>query len=121
MHTESISYHKVFNLGNYSNEKIGVEIKLAPGEDVLDAFAEAKKMVEKSHKFFTDLPMYEMAKRKVADPDDCTGREVKEAQVIITAFEANYPDYLAKFVPASRQLTEGIPPKPYDTSGDETF
>lgn len=107
MQIEKISYHKVFNLGNYSNEKIGVDIVLAPGEDPLDAFAEAKKQVEKGHRFFQDLPNYEEAKRIVSRPDDYTGRSVKVAQETITAFEANYPDYLTKFtMPISRQLTE---------------
>lgn len=106
MQIEKISYHKTFNLGNYSNEKIGVDILLAPGENPLDAFAEAKKQVEKSHKFFQDSPAYERAKQVVATPDDYTGREVKAAGELVSVFEENYPDYLSRFMPTSRQLTE---------------
>lgn len=102
----TVSYHKVFNLGNYSNEKIGIDMKLSPGENVIDAFAEAKKIVEKSHKFFQDAPSYEAAKRVIENPDEFTGREVKGSHDVIAAFEANYPDYINKFMPASRQLTE---------------
>ena len=104
MEITTISYHKVFNLGDYSNEKIGVDIKLTPGDNPLDVFAEAKKQVEKSHSFFQDLPKYEKAKSVVQKPDEYTGREVKQCQEIIIAFETNYPDYINTFFPASRQL-----------------
>lgn len=114
MTIEKVSYHKVFNLGNYSNEKIGVDIVLAPGESVLDAFAEAKKHVEKSHKFFTDLPKYEKAKAMMKEAKRYTGYDLDEAGNIIDLFEANYPDYIEKFVPASRQLTEGERPEEDD-------
>ena len=107
MQIKTIEYSKVFNLGNYSNEKIGVIIEIASGEDPLDAFTEAKKQVEKGHNFFKDLPRYEAAKKAVQNPDDFTGREVKASEEVIAAFEANYPDYLSKFyTPVSRQLTE---------------
>lgn len=106
MKITTVSYHKVFNLGNYSNEKIGIDISLADGENPLDAFAEAKKQVEKSHQFFQDLPKYEQAKKIISNSLDFTGRDVSTAYEIITAFEANYPDFLDKFFPASRQLTE---------------
>lgn len=107
MEIQTVIYHKVFNLGNYSNEKIGIEMKLQPGENPIDAFAEAKKIVEKSHKFFQDLPTYEMAKKVRENADDHTGREMKASLEIISAFEANYPDYLAKFMPSSRTLEIG--------------
>lgn len=113
MEITTVSYHKVFNLGNFSNEKIGVDIKIAPGEDPLDAFAEAKKIVEKSHKFFQDLPAYESALKAVQNPDDYTGRDIKRSQDIITAFEINYPDYITRFS-VSRQLTEGAVVEDFD-------
>jgi len=108
MEIQTVSYHKVFNLGNYSNEKIGVEIKLSAGEDPLDAFAEAKKLVEKSHKFFQDLPTYERAKKIVSDADNNMGRDVKAAQEVMKAFESNYPDYMGRFMPVSRQIEQGV-------------
>jgi hypothetical protein len=106
MHIDKVSYHKTFNLGNYSNEKIGLDIILEPGENPLDAFAEAKKQVEKSHQFFQDLPRYEQAQKVVDSPDDYTGREMKTAQEVMKAFEANYPDFISRFIPVSRQLNE---------------
>jgi uncharacterized protein YvpB len=83
MTTDSIYYEKCFPLGGYSNEKIGIKIGLANGDSPLDAFAEAKKHVEKSHKFFQDTPAYEQAKKIVANPDDYTGRDIKKAKEAI--------------------------------------
>ncbi len=119
MQIEKVSYHKTFNLGNYSNEKIGADIILAPDENPLDAFAEAKKQVEKSHKFFQDQPDYEKAKQIVSRPDDYTGRQVKAAEQAIEVFEQNYPDFIAKFMPASRQLNESNHDDDNDTNDDD--
>lgn len=87
-----------------------MDISIAEGEDPLEAFAEAKKLVEKSHKFFQDLPTYENAKKVKTNPDDYTGREIKSANQVIEVFEANYPDYLNKFNMPSfgRTLVQGI-------------
>lgn len=104
MEITQISYHKTFNLGNYSNEKIGIDIKIAPGEDPMEAFAEAKKQVEKSHLFFKHQPTYEKAKDIVAHPDNYTGRDVKQAQETIEIFEQNYSDMMKLFTTTSRQL-----------------
>lgn len=107
MQIEKISYHKTFNLGNYSNEKIGIDIVCGAGDDPIKVFAEAKKQVEKSHKFFVDHPNYEQATKIIDNPDEYTGRQVKTAQEVITAFEANYPEFITAFMPTSRQLTKG--------------
>ena len=50
MHINQISYTKTFNLGNYSSEKIGVEITLNEGEDAKESLATAKALVEEYHK-----------------------------------------------------------------------
>lgn len=33
MKIKTITYHKVFNLGNYNNEKIGCELELSETDD----------------------------------------------------------------------------------------
>lgn len=108
MEIQTIEYHKVFNLGNYSNEKIGVTIAIAPGENPIDAFAEAKRTVEKSHLFFQQLPDYEKAQQVVADPKNYTGYQVERSEQAIKAFEANFPDYISRFVPANRTIEQGL-------------
>lgn len=50
MTIEKINYQKTFNLGNYSSERIGVDINLTKGDDPIKALDEAKKLVEQYHK-----------------------------------------------------------------------
>jgi len=49
MHIQTVNYTRTFNLGNYSSEKIGVEIAINEGENAKQALEEAKKLVEEFH------------------------------------------------------------------------
>ena len=49
MHIQVINYQKTFNLGNYSSERIGVEIAINAGDDAKDALEAAKQLVEEFH------------------------------------------------------------------------
>ena len=49
MRIEKVSYQKVFPLGMYINEKIGVELVLNEGDDAMEALSEARKV---THEFF---------------------------------------------------------------------
>lgn len=49
MKVDRISYQKVFPLGMYINERIGLEIQLDDGEDATIALSKAKAMVESFH------------------------------------------------------------------------
>lgn len=49
MKIEKISYQKLFPLGAFINEKIGVEMQLDEGDNPLQVLNEAKKLVEKYH------------------------------------------------------------------------
>lgn len=42
-----IYYEKCFNLGNYENEKIGIEIQLEEGEKAADAINKARETIER--------------------------------------------------------------------------
>lgn len=50
MHIILVTYTKTYNLGNYSSEKIGVEITLNEGEDAKESLATAKALVEEYHR-----------------------------------------------------------------------
>ena len=50
MKVDRISYKKIFPLGSYINETIGVEIDVHTDDAVLDVLAHAKFLVEKFHK-----------------------------------------------------------------------
>jgi len=80
MTVKTITYHKVFSLGNYENEKIGVEIELQPGDDVQKALNDARAFVEYNHQlsgFQTDL---EKCDYVINNPDEFTGNQVRQAK-----------------------------------------
>ena len=47
MKIDKIFYQRIFPLGPYLNERVGVEIKIEEGESPEEAFSEAKKFVSK--------------------------------------------------------------------------
>lgn len=96
MKPKTITYSKVFSLGNYENEKIGIEIELGENENPIDALFEAKKYVEKSHLFNQRYHEYERAKLIVKDEDNFTGKQRKQAETFIEDFEHNFNDFIAK-------------------------
>jgi predicted membrane chloride channel (bestrophin family) len=80
MKTKTVSYSKVFSLGNYENEKIGVEIEVEPGDDVQKAIQEARQFVEFNHKLNGLATELEQCERIVNDPDSFTGTQVRRAK-----------------------------------------
>lgn len=50
MQISKVTYQKTYNLGNFSSERIGVEIDLNAGEDAKNALDVAKSLVEEYHK-----------------------------------------------------------------------
>lgn len=80
MKVSNISYSKVFSLGNYENEKLGVEIELNDGDDVQKAIQEARAFVEFNHKLnglHKELDQHEYI---LSHPDDFTGNQVRTAR-----------------------------------------
>lgn len=49
MHIQTVNYTRTFNLGNYSSEKIGVELSLNEGESANQALDHARELVEEYH------------------------------------------------------------------------
>ena len=80
MKVQTITYHKVFSLGNYENEKIGVEIEVHEGDDVQKAIQQARDFVEFNHKLngmHNDLQQCEYV---INNPDEFTVNQVKQAR-----------------------------------------
>lgn len=50
MKVDRISYKKIFPIGSYINETIGVEVQLDDKDDFHETFQYAKELVEKFHK-----------------------------------------------------------------------
>lgn len=49
MQITTVNYTRTFNLGNYSSEKIGVELSINEGESANDALDVARGLVEEYH------------------------------------------------------------------------
>jgi hypothetical protein len=56
MNITSISYVKLFPLGMYINEKIGVEVSLEAGEDAMLALDTARNLVHEYHEKNNPIP-----------------------------------------------------------------
>ncbi len=95
MQFKTISYSKVFNLGDYQNHKIGVEVEVNEGDDPIMCHMEAVRYVENAHRYQKDFPQYERAKEIAASPQDYTGRQVLAANEAINQFETRYKDFLS--------------------------
>lgn len=79
MKATKIYYQKCFNLGNYQNEVVGIELEIEEGEKAADVFEKAKQFVETKDILTTGIQEYENCLRVVSDPENYTGRQVREA------------------------------------------
>jgi len=80
MKVKTVTYSKVFSLGNYENEKIGTEIEIQEGDDVQKAIQKAREFVEYNHKLNGLVSELDQCERVLNNPDDFTGSQVKRAQ-----------------------------------------
>lgn len=107
---DRIQYHMVFNLGDYQNEKIGIEIAIEKGDDPVNAHMEAVQYVEKAHKFQRMMPEYRRAQEIVNSPMNHTGYQVEEAKEAIEKFEKTFPDFIEAYrrVKESKTLSQNV-------------
>jgi len=97
MKITTVVYHKVFNLGDYENEKISLEATLEEGESHVEATATLKEEVQKAHDFSSQLPDYLRAQKIANDPFNHTGSNVERAKEAIAEFEQRFPDYIQAY------------------------
>lgn len=91
MKASKVIYEKTFNLGNYQNEVIGIEIELAEGEKASEAMDMAKRFVEAKHTAERDKEL-ESARHIAEHPDNHTYRAVMEANQTIARLAASDTD-----------------------------
>lgn len=84
MRITSINYSRVFSLGNYENEKIGVEVELSSQDDPQKSLDEAKKFVDLSSKNFKSK--LDSAKMILRNPDDYLVKEVRDAKEFLRRY-----------------------------------
>jgi hypothetical protein len=66
MKIDRVSYQKLFPLGVYINERIGVELSLEAGEDAKEALKTARKLVHEYH-MEANKELYEKELSKVEE------------------------------------------------------
>lgn len=86
MKITKVAYEKTFNLGNYQNEKIRVEIDVVDGENPQEVIRKARDFVD-----LNSVAVAEKVSRMdqiLANPDEYTGRELKGAKDFLAAHSA---------------------------------
>ena len=87
---ERVEYARVFNLGNYENERIGLTAKVPDGGNMLAAINKIKDDVEAVHNYRRDLKTYEHAKQLLRNPDNHYVRDVTAAKETVANFQEKY-------------------------------
>lgn len=94
MKAKKIIYEKLFNLGNYSHEKISIELEVEDGEKAAGVLQKAKEFVEKNRSENTEVENYERAKRILEDKDNCLFSKVQWATKFVEDYEDKTTDDL---------------------------
>jgi uncharacterized protein YfaT (DUF1175 family) len=92
MKTKTVTYQKVFNLGDYSNEKIGVDLEIEEGDSVQDAVNKARDFVENQHQLNKKKGNYLQACSIIENTADYTGRQIEQARQFKSEYEAMLTD-----------------------------
>lgn len=87
MKATKIYYQKCFNLGNYQNEVIGIELVIEDSEKAIDVLEKAKKFVESRDIIKVGIDEYNRCIQIVNCPDDYTGKQVREANEFLRKYE----------------------------------
>lgn len=87
MRVKTVTYSKVFSLGNYENEKLGVEFDIAEGDDVQSAMQKAREFVEFNHKLNGFVSEQAQCEHVITNPDEFTGNQVRRAKERLSQIE----------------------------------
>ncbi len=119
MKYDKIFYQRLFPTGPYSNEKLGIELIIEPGETAEQGLTAAKMIIEKWHRdhhpeLYVDHPAPEIQPEKSQAPDKRTNsliddiRSCKELKVLESyrilaktkpEFQAAYDEMIEKLTP----------------------
>ena len=87
MRATKIYYQKCFNLGNYQNEVVGIELEIGEDEKAADVLEKAKQFVESKDLATASVQEYENSLQIVHDPDNYTGKQVREANEFLSKYK----------------------------------
>ena len=89
MKAKQVTYSRLISKTNYENEKIEVCIEVEEGEKLKDVFDAAKKFVDlKADSGRITMYSLDSARKVLADRDNHTGNQIKEAEEIVKRFDA---------------------------------
>lgn len=97
MIVKKIYYKKLFNLGEYQNEEIGIELEVEEGDMAADVLERAKQFVNKHDPDNKSREEYLSALLVLENKESKQYNEVIEAKAIVERYEAandNKPDDL---------------------------
>ena len=87
MKAKKIIYEKLFNLGNYTHEKIGIELEVQDGEKASEVLERAKQFVNGLDPKKNKEEAYLRAKAISNNPGNNSYNSVIEANEIIREYE----------------------------------
>lgn len=105
MKIDRINYKKVFNLGNFSNEHVGLEGEINEGEDILHCALELKKLAEAIHKQNNphliefqepDIPIMSLVKKDPPQPKTPEEKTIEQINEITDIKILKEFEFLAK-------------------------
>lgn len=89
MKAKKIIYEKLFNLGNYTHEKIGIELEIEDGEKASEVLEKAKQFVNGLDPKKMRHEAYLAAKAISENPDNHSYGNVIKANAIVREYEQN--------------------------------
>lgn len=81
MKAKTVTYQRLYSLGQFEHEKISIELEIEEGERASDVLNAAKKFCEQNSSSHKNNGVDKNRLQMIVDhPDDYTGKEVKDAQ-----------------------------------------
>jgi bifunctional ADP-heptose synthase (sugar kinase/adenylyltransferase) len=89
MKAKKIYYKRLFSLGNYQNEEIGIEIEIEDGEKAIDVLQKAKQFVAGVDPKNENERKYNDAVEILRNKEDYSYKKVIDAQEVVRIYDAN--------------------------------
>lgn len=110
--TTSVHYTRLFNLGNYENEKIGITIEVLPGQAVQDVIEAAEVEVGKKHEEHEGiLNKIQESRERLWDLNRKIGEAVEykeQLEAAIKALEEANPEAVKKVQELDAEQEDGL-------------
>ena len=92
MKATKIYYKKLFSLGNYQNEEIGIEIEIEQGEKAADVLQKAKMFVNNLNPIGQAKINYEKSLAILKDKDVYQYKLVREAEEFVAKYNSEHEE-----------------------------